>query len=225
MNALRLGAGGSAGGAAAGGAAVVEDVGALCRELGAVEGLGTGEADLLADGEEDLHRAVGEIVFLDRAHGFKDRGDAALVVAAEDGRAVGVDRAVADLGLDAAAGETVSMCALSMMGSLVSVPGKRAKTLPPSDAQGMPASSISASRPSASSFSFSTRAMLPSWWVSESIWISSRNSSSRRCSFIIKMSFLCKVFGVFPRLSYPCRGQKASARMKKKKLKKFEKKH
>ena len=51
-------------------AAGVEDIGPAGRQLGAVKGLRAPHAALLADGEDDLRRAVAQLVFQDHADGL-----------------------------------------------------------------------------------------------------------------------------------------------------------
>ena len=86
-------------------AAGVEDIGPAGLQLGAVKGLRAPHAALFADGEDDLRRAVAQLVFQDHAHGLQNAADAALVIAAQNGGAVGIDHAVADNGIDANAGD------------------------------------------------------------------------------------------------------------------------
>ena len=63
-----------------------------------------GAALFLADGENDLDVAMGQILLFQAAQGFQDGYHAALVVAAQNGGAVGFDDAVFDAGLNAGAG-------------------------------------------------------------------------------------------------------------------------
>ncbi len=86
--------------------------GTLAVELGAaprrdhrvIQICRTFQAALLPTGEDQLQRGQGLARLLEGGNAFKDGRDAGLGVAAEDGRAVGVDQVAIDQGLNAAAG-------------------------------------------------------------------------------------------------------------------------
>jgi hypothetical protein len=63
------------------------------------------ETDLFADREQDLDRAVRDLVVPQRTHRFEDGNDSALVVTAQHGRAVGPDHVGVDDGTDVLAGD------------------------------------------------------------------------------------------------------------------------
>ena len=78
----------------------VDRVGVFGPEAFVVEVLGPA-ADFLVGGEEDAHRVVGD-AFLDQfLEGVHDDGKSGLVVAAEEGRAIGRDDGVAHVVLEA----------------------------------------------------------------------------------------------------------------------------
>ena len=62
------------------------------------------DAVLLRNREDDLQRAVRDGAFAQLAQRFKDGRDTGLVVAAEDGRAIGADDAILPDGMDIRAG-------------------------------------------------------------------------------------------------------------------------
>ena len=71
---------------------------ALVQVLGAVDPV------FLCHGEDHLQGPVGDIPFLQLPQGLQDGGDTGLVIASQDGGAVGADDAVLYDGLDSFAG-------------------------------------------------------------------------------------------------------------------------
>jgi len=73
----------------------VENEPRVRAQPGHIETLGADETGLLADGEDDIDRSAGNVVFMERAKYFANDGDSTLVVASEHGAPVAPqDRAV-----------------------------------------------------------------------------------------------------------------------------------
>ena len=87
------------------GAARIEDEGALGLDFAVIQSFGAVHADFLANGENDLQQPVLHLPLPNPADGFDDGDDSGLVVAAEDGRAVGADDIAVDNRLNALAGQ------------------------------------------------------------------------------------------------------------------------
>jgi hypothetical protein len=78
----------------------VQDEAGPRLEPGHVEVLGAEEPDLFADGQEHLHVAVRQALFLQDVEDLQDDGDAALAVAAQDGPPVRPDAVLFEDGPD-----------------------------------------------------------------------------------------------------------------------------
>ena len=87
------------------GAARIEDEGALGLDFAVIQTFGAVHADFFTDGENDLQQTVFHSPFPNPADGFDDGDDSRLVVAAENGRAVGADDIAVNDRLDAFAGK------------------------------------------------------------------------------------------------------------------------